>query len=86
MRDRSILEVARSDNRKFRLVRDIYYQDYIDKAHNLITTNVFCECCYKVQIKILGFWWDVKTYKSYDENIASQMYIPAIRTFRHLTD
>lgn len=86
MRERKVLCEGENSNRKFRVVRDIYYQDTIDLDNQLVFTDIFCEMQYKLQVKILWFWIDIKTNQSYKEEDADYLYKITVCDFNRLVD
>ena len=86
MRERTIICEGDNSNRKFRVVRDIYYQDTIDLDKNLVFTDIFCEMQYKLQVKILCFWVTIKTNQSYKEEDADYLYKITVSDFNRLVD
>lgn len=86
MRERTIMCVGENSNRKFRVVRDIYYQDTLDLDNKLVFTDVFCEMQYKLQVKILWFWVTIKTNQSYKEEDTDYLYKITVCDFNRLVD
>lgn len=86
MRERTIICEGDNSDRKFRVVRDIYYQDTLDLDNKLVFTDVFCEMQYKLQVKILWFWVTIKTNKSYKEVDADYLYKITVCDFNRLVD
>lgn len=84
MRERTIICEGDNFNRKFRVVRDIYYQDTIDLDKNLVFTDIFYEMQYKLQVKILWFWVTIKINKSYEEKDANHLYKMTVGNFNCL--
>lgn len=74
MRERTVICEGDNSDRKFRVVKDIYYQDTLDLDNKLVFTDVFCEIQYKLQVKILWFWITIKTNQSYKEEDADYLY------------
>lgn len=85
MRERKVLCEGENFNRKFRVVRDIYYQDTIDLDNQLVFTDMFCEIQYKLQVKILWFWVNIKTNQSYKED-SDYLYKITVCDFNRLVD
>lgn len=86
MRERTIICEGDNSNRKFRVVRDIYYQDTIDLDKQLVFTDIFYEMQYKLQVKILWFWITIKTNQSYEEKDANHLYKMTVDNFNCLVD
>lgn len=86
MRERTVMCEGDNSNRKFRVVRDIYYQDTIDLDKQLVFTDIFYEMQYKVQVKILWFWVTIKTNQSYKEEDADYLYKITVSDFNRLVD
>lgn len=86
MRERTFICKGDNSNRKFRVVRDIYYQDIIDLDKNLMFTDIFYEMQYKLQVKILWFWVTIKTNQSYKEKDADYLYKITVCDFNRLVD
>lgn len=84
MRERTIICEGDNSNRKFRVVRDIYYQDTIDLDNQLVFTDILYEMQYKVQVKILWFWVTIKTNQSYEEEDAHYLYKITVSDFNRL--
>lgn len=84
MRERTIICEGDNSNRKFRVVRDIYFQDTIDLDKQLVFTDIFYEMQYKLQVKILWFWVTIKTNQSYEEKDADYLYKTTISNFNCL--
>lgn len=84
MRERTIICEGDNSNRKFRVVRDIYFQDTIDLDKQLVFTDIFYEMQYKLQVKILWFWVTIKTNQSYKEKDADYLYKTTVGNFNCL--
>lgn len=67
MEKHEIICVGSNDIRKFRVKKTTCYMDWLDEAAQLITTNVFAEIIYKIQVKIFGIWFTIRQYKSHKE-------------------
>ena len=87
MRERTVICEGKNSNKKFRVVKDIYYQDTLDLVDNkLVFTDVFCEMQYKLQVKILWFWVTIETNKSYKEEDDDYLYRITVCNFDWLVD
>lgn len=86
MKERTIICEGDNSNRKFRVVRDIYFQDTIDLDKQLVFTDIFYEMQYKLQVKILWFWVTIKTNQSYEEKDADYLYKMTLGNFNCLVD
>lgn len=91
MRERTVICEGDNSNRKFRVVRDIYYQDIyyqdtLDLDNHLVFTDIFCEMQYKLQVKILWFWVTIKTNQSYKEEDSDYLYKITVSDFNRLVD
>ena len=84
MKERTIICEGDNSNRKFRVVRDIYYQDTIDLDKQLVFTDIFYEMQYKLQVKILWFWVTIKTNQSYKEEDDHHLYQMTVGNFNCL--
>lgn len=86
MRERTIICEGNNSNRKFRVVRDIYYKDEFGYDNQLTYTDEIASVEYKLQVKILYFWITIKTNTSNNFDDDNYLYKVAVSEFNKLVD
>lgn len=86
MRERTVICEGSNINKVFRLVKDLYTCDALDENNNLITTNILAMIKYKLQVKILGFYITIKSYRTHTYDNDIYLYKTAVSDFNRLVD